>query len=189
MSSTKAQQRKTLLHERRKFSRSEIDVISKKACDLLYGSQDWSAIASVHTYLPIEEKNEISTWPLIKKLWADNKIIKVYTSIYGASRALQHVLINEATKFKNDELGIPVPVANFTQEVVDYDLIIVPTLGFDKKLNRIGYGRGVYDAFLSKHPQAEKVGLAYEVSKINQVSIEPHDVVLSAVTTETKLYD
>lgn len=188
MSSTKAKQRKKLLQERSKLSKGGATLISKKVCDSLYGLQNWSTIANVHTYLPIEEKNEINTWPLIKKLWADNREVKVYTSIYGANRALQHVIINENTKFEQDELGIPVPTGDFLQEAVEYDLIIVPTLGFDESLNRLGYGRGVYDTFLSKYREARKIGLAYESAKLEQIDIESHDVPLDVVVTEERCY-
>jgi len=68
-------------------------------------------------------------------------------------------------------------------------LIIVPVLGFDEKLNRIGYGRGVYDTFLSKYKKAQKIGLAYEISHIDKVPVESHDIRLHGIMTETKLYN
>jgi len=102
---------------------------------------------------------------------------------------MQHVAINSETEYENDELGIPVPVRNFTQKAGEYDLIIVPTLGFDEQLNRLGYGRGVYDTFLSSQPRAKKIGLAYEQSKLAKIVSEPHDVKLDKVMTEVKLYN
>jgi 5-formyltetrahydrofolate cyclo-ligase len=41
-------------------------------------------------------------------------------------------------------------------------VVFVPLLAFDKKGNRVGYGKGFYDAFLSKcKPETIKIGLSF----------------------------
>lgn len=187
MGSTKTTQRKKLLKMRSELSSSQVATASKKVCELLYSSQYWSRLQKVHIYLPIESRNEISTWPLLRKLWADG-FVKTYTSIYGEQRALQHVLINKTTKFGADRLGIPMPIQNYSQEATNYDLIVVPVVGFDEKMHRLGYGRGVYDTFLASQPSAKKVGLAYQASKLDSIDNEVHDVILNEIITEVKLY-
>lgn len=189
MNSTKAAQRKQLLKIRDELTSGEVKESSEIICGKLYSLQDWQATKKVHCYLPIETKREVSTWPLINKLWANNSNVKVYTSIYGTNKALQHVLINEFTEFEKDGLGIPLPTTNYTQETAVYDLIVLPVLGFDEKLNRLGYGRGVYDTFLASQPDAKTVGLAYQESKLTIVENEPHDERLDQVITEVHLYN
>ena len=66
------------------------------------------------------------------------------------------------------------------------DVIIVPMLGFDKKLQRIGYGGGYYDRLLTAHPRALKIGVCYEAGSIEHVPSEPHDVALDIIITEER---
>ena len=66
------------------------------------------------------------------------------------------------------------------------DVIIVPMLGFDQKLQRIGYGGGYYDRLLAAYPNALKIGVCYESGAINHVPIEPHDVPMDLIVTESR---
>ncbi len=189
MSSIKAQQRSTLQEKRTNLSAANVDKLSKNICAALFGHIDWPKHTKVHVYLPITSKKEVSTWPLIRRLWQEHPKVQIYTSVYGESRSLHHVIINSKTKFEDDSLGIPMPISDYEQRDTKYDLIIIPVLGFDNKLNRLGYGRGVYDTFLQNQPAALKVGLAYEFSKLESIENEPHDVKLDEVLTEVKLYN
>ncbi len=189
MSNDKTNQRNRLREARAQLSRADVETHSAEICDRLFASVDWAKNPKVHVYLPIEASNEVNTWPLLAKLWSLAENIDVSTSIYGANKAMQHVQINPDTEYTIDELGIPVPSANFTQEVTKYDFVVIPVLGFDEKLNRLGYGRGVYDTFLAKQTKAKKIGLAYEFSKLRQIKNEPHDVPLNEIITEVKLYN
>ncbi len=185
---TKVHQREKLYSLRRKLSSGEVERRSQDICNKLFDSVAWSLNPKIHVYLPIARNNEISTWPLLSRLWRSKTDVKIFTSMYGGNKALQHVRINQSTQYRTDDLGIPMPASNYTQEAGEYSLIIVPTLGFDKNRNRLGYGRGVYDSFLAQHKNARKVGLAYENSKQNQIETESHDMPLDAVVTEENFY-
>ena len=64
------------------------------------------------------------------------------------------------------------------------DVIIVPMLGFDKKLHRIGYGGGYYDRLLARYPQALKIGVCFEQGRLEHLPAEPHDIPLNLIVTE-----
>ncbi len=189
MNSEKTQQREELIKKRSKLGVDEVSRLSQAICARLYEYYEWAGLDKVHMYLPIVRNKEVDTWPIIETLWTEHPNAQISTSVYGESRSLRHVIINSETEFEEDSLGIPIPTSNFTQKDVRYDLIIVPVLGFDKNLNRLGYGRGVYDSFLTKQPATTKVGLAYEMSRLERIANETHDVTLDAIITEAKLYN
>ena len=68
------------------------------------------------------------------------------------------------------------------------DLIIVPLLVFDNKLNRIGYGRGYYDRSLKEISRIKKntisLGIAYSFQKYKKIPAKKHDFKLNYIFTE-----
>ena len=64
------------------------------------------------------------------------------------------------------------------------DCVIVPLLGFNAQLYRIGYGGGYYDRFLAQH-DASTVGLAYEECAC-EFAPELHDIPLDRIITPNR---
>ena len=68
------------------------------------------------------------------------------------------------------------------------DVILVPLVAFDKKLNRIGYGRGYYDRKLRKLKKINKnvisVGLAYSFQRCPSIPTNKYDFKLDYIFTE-----
>lgn len=55
------------------------------------------------------------------------------------------------------------------------DLMIMPGAAFDTKGNRIGYGKGFYDKFLSKGFDGTKLAVAYELQIVPENSFEAEE--------------
>jgi 5-formyltetrahydrofolate cyclo-ligase len=70
---------------------------------------------------------------------------------------------------------------------ISYDVIIVPMLGFDEKCHRIGYGGGYYDRLLAVQPKARKIGLCFELGRVQKLPIESHDAPLDVIITEVSI--
>ena len=68
------------------------------------------------------------------------------------------------------------------------DLIMVPLVAFDDKLNRIGYGKGYYDRFLQKISKIRKktisLGVAYSFQRCKKIPINKYDFRLDYIFTE-----
>ena len=68
------------------------------------------------------------------------------------------------------------------------DIVLVPLLAFDNKLNRIGYGKGYYDRALKKINKIKKkaifIGIAFSFQKSIKVPTNKHDVKLDYIFTE-----
>ena len=95
---------------------------------------------------------------------------------------------------KNDVLnlnkyGIPEPIVS--KKVVP-DISLVPLLAFDRKKNRIGYGKGFYDRYLNKCLKINKkiisVGVAFSFQKNNNLPHNNKDYKLDYVITEKGIF-
>lgn len=68
------------------------------------------------------------------------------------------------------------------------DVIIVPMLGFDDSLHRLGYGGGYYDRLLAAHPESYKLGVCFDLGKVEGLPVESHDIPLNTIITESAVY-
>lgn len=88
--------------------------------------------------------------------------------------------------------GIPEPRGPRV-EPREGDLLVVPVLGFDSEMSRIGQGKGHYDALIARmraeHPYVPIVGLAFLVQQVDRLPVEPHDQRLDAVATEAGVFE
>lgn len=61
------------------------------------------------------------------------------------------------------------------------DTVVVPGMAFDARGTRMGRGRGFYDRFLPKVPQARRLGLCFPFQLVDEVPCEPFDIPMHAV--------
>ena len=86
-----------------------------------------------------------------------------------------------------NKYGIPEPVSS---KIVYPDVLLVPLVAFDKKLNRLGYGGGFYDRYLKRIKNIKKtiiIGLAYSFQKVKKIPINKNDIKLDFIVTEKKV--
>ncbi len=132
---------------------------------------NWASVATLHFFKPIERLGEVDLTAFITTLESEYPGIKLFTS---------KQFDKEWKTFSLDDAEHVTPL--------HFDVIIVPMLGFDDTLQRIGYGGGFYDRFLDTQPQAKKIGVCFELGKIDHVPTEPHDIPLDTIVTEVRAY-
>jgi 5-formyltetrahydrofolate cyclo-ligase len=74
-------------------------------------------------------------------------------------------------------------------EPANPNLVIVPLLAFTTEGARLGQGGGHYDRWLADNPAVTPVGLAWDSQLVDTLPDEPHDRLLSAIVTPTRLYE
>ena len=102
---------------------------------------------------------------------------------------MTHFLLTENTRFIKNDYGIPEPVNGLEVPVSKIDVVFVPLLAYDKKGNRVGYGKGFYDRFLKKcRPDVIKIGLSFfePEEQIEDISLD--DVKLDFCVTPYGVY-
>ena len=61
--------------------------------------------------------------------------------------------------------------------------MIVPGVCFDKNNNRLGYGKGYYDKYLSRKHYFKKVALAFSETIIDELPSTENDIVMDEIIT------
>jgi 5-formyltetrahydrofolate cyclo-ligase len=75
-----------------------------------------------------------------------------------------------------------------TSPIVHPDIVFVPLVAFDSKMNRLGQGGGHYDRYLSLHENALRVGIAWDAQRVDALPVRAWDMPLDAVITEQRCY-
>jgi 5-formyltetrahydrofolate cyclo-ligase len=184
---SKAALRKQLLTQRHRLSTVEVLGLSRQITDRVIELVPWQKIRSLHCYVPIAEKQEIDTNELFRYAEAHWPQVQVVVP-KKAQGLLMSVAINVHTKWHRNAVSILEPISKDVLPTdYQFDVIVVPTLGFNKERFRIGYGGGYYDKFLAAQPNALTIGLCYDEGLV-EFEPEPHDVPLKFIVTDRKLY-
>jgi 5-formyltetrahydrofolate cyclo-ligase len=163
----------------------------RRAGNILESFKLWSKSQKfncVHVFLPIERQKEVNVWPIIHWLWEQQ--IATITSITHANN-LSHVVLNAATELSTSNWGIPqpenaIPFLNLNQ----IEVVLVPLVVFDLSGNRIGYGKGYYDKFLSQCPaETIKLGIAQSPPLDFISQMHTSDVALDGCITHLGHYE
>lgn len=80
------------------------------------------------------------------------------------------------------------PVPEGTRVVVP-QASLIPPVGFDARGYRLGYGGGYFDRTLATiTPQPLKIGVAFELSRLETIYPQPYDIPLDFIVTERCIY-
>lgn len=144
-------------------------------------SQDFFLNCSV-LYAYMTYNQEIITHDIIKHAWKLGKkvaIPKTYNKSY-----MEFCYIESFDEVTRGYCNIPEPTTdNIAQD--NEALILMPGLAFDNNLNRIGYGGGFYDKYLSQHNTAHylKVALGFDFQLLDSIETNDYDIKMDIIIT------
>jgi 5-formyltetrahydrofolate cyclo-ligase len=169
--------RKKMKEERQKLSPLEIEEKSLLVANQLLSLDIWQN-TYFHIFLPIEEHKEVNTEFILNILHSKDKEIVISKSDFETT-SMTHFLLTDNTKIKKNEYNIPEPINGLTVPAEMIDVVFVPLLAYDKQGNRVGYGKGFYDKFLSEcKPNVVKIGLSF---------FEPEEIIEDTFEKDVKL--
>ena len=169
------------------LSQEDIEDKSLAIANQAVKSDIWNKLY-YHIFLPITEHKEVDTEFLLQVLQGKDKEILVSKSNFE-TRKMIHFLMTDNTKFKKNEYNIPEPLDGIEVPSNKIDVVFVPLLAFDKKGNRVGYGKGFYDNFLSDcRADVIKIGLSFFEAEEEIVDVFESDVKLDFCITPEKVY-
>lgn len=145
---------------RQSLSKSEIDEMSLAIANKVLTIPIWDK-SYFHLFLPIEEQKEVNTEFILHLLSGKDKEICISKSDFE-SRKMTHYLLTDNTKIKKNEYNIPEPTDGIEVPTIKLEVVFVPLMAFDSTGNRVGYGKGFYDKFLSEcNSDVIKIGLSF----------------------------
>jgi 5-formyltetrahydrofolate cyclo-ligase len=117
----------------------------------------------VLSFYPIEQNNETDTFLITDYLHFKNPNLHIcYARTDLTNHTMEAIECNADSIFEANAFNIPEPIDTTIVDSQLIDLVIVPLLAFDKKGNRVGYGKGFYDRYLkSCRNDCIKIGLCY----------------------------
>ena len=142
-----------------------------------------------HLFLTIEEQKEINTEYILQILAGKDKEI-VISKCEFATLGMTHFLLTDNTKIKKNSYNVPEPVDGLEVPDAKIDVVFVPLLAYDKQGNRVGYGKGFYDNFLSKcKPETIKIGLSFFPPEEKIEDVSESDVKLDFCVTPEGIFE
>lgn len=197
---TKQEIRSEISYKKSLLTRKEIDERSLILADKFCALDEYKNTKCIFAYVSYNQ--EVNTKYIIEKAWADGKRVAVPKTLASGNTLnkngkvipdyMEFIYIDSFDELEDGYVGIKEPCFDEKKVAQEKDvLILMPGLAFDKEGNRIGYGGGFYDKYLSSHYDMKftKVALCFEFQFFDSIPIDPHDEKMDFVLTQGKSED
>lgn len=188
--SAKKALRKEILARRDALTAEYRKAAEQKLFRMVTSSECYKTASAILAY--VSYGSEAGTDLLIEDAWSRNKA--VYCPRVEGDEIFFYRIFS-FSELEEGYRGIREPVRG----LMDYEsnkkkengLLLLPGTVFDRKRNRMGYGKGFYDRFLARHlPERESgrlitAGLAFSVQLVEEVPCEEHDIRPDYLFTDT----
>ncbi|WP_445738450.1 5-formyltetrahydrofolate cyclo-ligase [Mariniflexile sp.] len=183
----KTELRKKYKALRNTLSTAQVDDLSISIANQLLKLPIWE-FSFYHIFLAIEEQKEVNTDYILNILSGKDKNIVISKSDFKTG-LMTHFLLTDGTKIKKNRYNIPEPVDGIKIPNDKIEVVFVPLLAFDKKGNRVGYGKGFYDRFLADcKPETLKIGLSFFEAENEITEVFESDMALDYCVTPIGIY-
>jgi 5-formyltetrahydrofolate cyclo-ligase len=164
----------------------EIEVRSKQITEQLWQSSLYKECTHICVYEAF--RNEVSCAYITKQALLDGK--NVYLPVTDeASMTMEFYQITGDTVYREGNYGILEPELNENSMTLQQKaLILMPGLAFDRNKNRLGYGGGYYDKYLSLHNEHITSALCYNFQIVDELPCEKHDILPDYIVTEQEIF-
>lgn len=177
----KLQIRKKMHEKRCKMTGREVSVKSDK----IFAKICKSDILKYKNILVYSDfKNEVKTDRVIDYLLKNGAAVYLPVCSCNEHTFAPVRIYSSDFEHKFNKYGIAEPVADGNGDV-QIDCALVPGIAFDEKCNRIGFGGGYYDRFLSD-ADIFKIGLCYDFQIVKEAEYGAFDVPMDTVISERR---
>ncbi len=179
---TKKDIRKRIIKERSEQDpvtwKSHTDEIVKKVT----GMNLFREATDIYCYMDFG--GEVGTRDLIQEAWKLGKTVWI-PRIDGDN--MDFFEITSFDELHQGTFGVMEPNGENRADGED-GLVIVPGVAFDRDRNRIGFGKGYYDKYLSAHKRLRTIAVAFKLQIVDKVPAEEMDIRPEMLVTEDVVY-
>jgi 5-formyltetrahydrofolate cyclo-ligase len=131
-------------------------------------------------------KGEFNIRPLMRQLHAEGAC-PALPAVVEPKAPLEFCRWHPDMAMERGVYDIPIPKE---RHPVTPSVVIAPLVGFDAQGYRLGYGGGYYDRTLAAiDPTPLVIGVGYELSRLETLYPQPHDIAMDVIVTEAGIYD
>ena len=173
----KSKLREKILKIRKKKNKNNIQINFKKVFDII--KKERLNYKNLGGYFPVNF--EVDDLEILKNF--ERKGFKISLPVIKKNFQMDFYQWSFTEILKINRYGIPEPE---TKNLINPEILLVPLVAFDLKLNRLGYGGGFYDRLIKKLSQKKKIlkiGLALSDQKIDKVPVNKYDQKLDYIVT------
>ena len=176
--------RKILLQRRRLLSEEEHSHNTNIITQKVLSTKEFEECENLLIYSSYD--TEVGTKQIMEEAWKRSK--NVFCPRVLADYQMEFFCISSFEELKEGYKGIREPAGSdlFTGM---HALMILPMTGFDVLKNRLGYGKGYYDRYLSRKKEIVTMGIAFQCQQWEKVlPVNEFDIPLGKIITEKNIY-
>lgn len=181
----KEEMRNRMLEQRTSISQADYYGASAEIIGRLKEQQEYQSARTIHCYVSMNQRREVETQELIREMLRKSMPVVVPVTNF-ADGTLHHFRLRSFDDLQENKWGVLEPEQGQQVSPNELDLVIVPMVAADESCNRMGYGQGFYDRFLSQ-VSAPKIGLIYEQNVVEALPTEEFDVPMDKIITNTRV--
>lgn len=178
--------RSKVLSQRMNISEADWKEKSEKIREHFMKSDFYHNARFIHCFVSMNQRREVDTKNLISRMLEEGKKVAVPVTNF-LDTSLSHTEIGTVEGMKPNKWGVPEPEMKNEINIDQLDVVVVPMAAADKKGNRLGYGKGFYDRFLSK-TKALKVGFIFYDFIYDEMPAESFDIKMDVLISERGLF-
>ncbi|MEZ6094678.1 MAG: 5-formyltetrahydrofolate cyclo-ligase [Pirellulaceae bacterium] len=175
--------RNTIREQRIQLPEAYRRAASSRIAEQIVNLNEFQMAISIAMFLSMP--GEVDLRPLIERTWGMEKNVFL-PCVVGRGKPLVFREYSKSTQLNRSSFGIDEPNEQAKSiEPTQLDLVLVPLVAFDDRCNRLGMGAGFYDRTLASCDQTRFIGVAFEIQRVNEFEVQPHDVPMNAIVTES----
>lgn len=168
--------RQLISQQKREMTPEQIETASCALAEQFLQTDAYRQAKTLYGYLPYNQ--EVRTVPILEQALRDGKRVAV-PKVYGDT--MKFIYMNDLSAVEIGYCNIPEPIADGPIGDDPTALVLMPGLAFDKAGNRMGYGGGYYDKFLSEEPNHPTVALCYQFQMVDKIPTDSYDIPVDLV--------
>lgn len=183
--------REALKAKRNSLSDDEMAGMSKVIKDQILGLDIYKSSSNILSFISFPK--EVDTKELIKSALDCQK--NIYAPRVG-NKNMDFYKINNLEDLITSKFGVSEPIPNPNNlfllnedRLKEKTIMIIPGLAFDSMGNRLGYGKGYYDEYLSRDYAKNfiKIAVAYDFQIIDEVPTDEYDIPVDFIVTPSTI--